>query len=229
MSVLGANQVALLPQIKRLKEKKLLVREDDICRLSPLGKAIAGRIEPVIGSMSLFSNNPDYWKGHLLEAIPPYLLETIHKLEPCFFRTLDNAHFFEPNREVVENLEKSNSIKGLTSVFHPFYPEMFLDFAEKGAEVLLIVTEDIFERVREEYAPQLEKFLKLEKTRFYICKKEIQLVSVVTDRFLSFSLFYPEGILDHRKEVLSFGPGGLKWGEELFEHFRLISEEITEI
>lgn len=230
MAVLEINQVAILPQIKKLKDKKLLVREDDICRLSPLGEAIAGRIEPVIGAMRLFSTNPDYWKGHLLEAIPLHLLETIHELEPCTFsRTLDNAHFFEPHREFVEELDKSSSIKGLTSVFHPFYPEMFLGFAEKGAEVSLIVTEAIFERVRDEYAPQLEKFLKFDNTRFYICKKEIQLASMLTDHFLSLSLFYPAGIFDHRKKVLSSGSGGLKWGEELFEHFRLISYEITEI
>ncbi|MDD2438667.1 MAG: winged helix-turn-helix domain-containing protein [Methanosarcinaceae archaeon] len=230
MNTLELNQVAILPHIKKLKDKKLLIREGELCSLSPLGKAVVGRMEALILTIRLFSKNPVYWKSHLIEAIPAKLLEKIQELEPCSFsKTLDNVQFFEPIEEIKTELDNSQSIKGLAPVFHPLYPDMFLDFAEKGAKVSLIVTAAIFERLKSEYFLQLEKFIKLKNTRFYVCEQEIKLAAIQTERFLALSLFFSNGSFDHRNKVLSSGPEGLKWGTKLFEYFCSFSEEITKI
>lgn len=229
MADLDINLVALLPQIKRLREKKLLIREGNICRLSPLGEAITGKMEVMVDTLRLFASNYDYWKDHLLEGIPPHLLKNIHELTPCTFSEPKAlTHFFEPHREFVENIEKSSSVKGVTPIFHPLYPEMFLRFAEKGTDVSLVLTEAIFERVRKEFSFQIEKFISLKNTHLYVYKNDMKLATVVTDCFFTLSLFSLNGTFDHQKDVLSFEPRALKWGEELFEYYRLNSEEIKE-
>lgn len=45
---LDTNSVAILPQIKKLKEFELVIHEDKIYDLSPLGKIIVKKIEPLI-------------------------------------------------------------------------------------------------------------------------------------------------------------------------------------
>lgn len=45
---LDTNSVAILPQIKKLKEFELVTHEDKIYDLSPLGKIIVKKIEPLI-------------------------------------------------------------------------------------------------------------------------------------------------------------------------------------
>lgn len=229
-SALDVSSVAILPQIKKLRERNLVIKEDDVYRLSPLGQAIAGKMQGMVDILGVFGNNYEYWSRHAVECLPPHLLRRIDELGHCMFsEPPDRTRLFEPHREFVENIAKSSSLCGIASIFHPLYPSLFLDFAKRGIEVSIIVTDSVFGRIRDDFRAELSAFLNSECTRFYVCEENIEFSHVVTDRFLSLSLPFHDGTFDHREDVLSLEPSALNWGKDLFAYYRERSEEITEI
>lgn len=226
-SHLDTSAVAILPQIKKLREDFLVFKTEDVYSLSPLGVAIAGRMQAMVSLLNVFGNNYEFWASHAVECIPPFLRKRIGDLENCTFsEPPDRTRLFEPHREFVENLTASGRISGTASIFHPVYPSLFLSFAKKGAEISIIVTRPVYERIKEEYRVELTEYLNFENACFYVCDEKILFSHVVTDKFLSLSLPFSDGTFDHKQDVLCFDPDALKWGEDLFAYYRDISKKI---
>lgn len=227
---LNVGLVAILPQLKKLRENSLISKTGDIYSLAPLGIAIVGRMKPMIDVLNVFGSKYEYWANHAVESIPDPLRERIGELTNCTFsKPPDRTCLFEPHREFVENLMKSKKISGIASVFHPLYPSLFLTFAKNGANVSLLVTSPIYERIKEEYGTELCEFIKFENANFYVCSKKIELAYAVTERFLSLTLPFSDGTYDHKEDVLCFEPQAIQWGEDLFAYYRKISDKLTEI
>ncbi len=227
---LNYSSTSVQPQIKILKERHLLYREDNKYGLTLIGETIAENMRELVDTLESFENKHDFWNSHRLEGIPPYLLNRISELKHSTFASpLDKSNMFSPHSEFVENIAKSEFVKGISPFIHPLYPKMFLEFAERGIDVSLVVTEPVFERMRAEFRPEMEQFLSLNNARLYMYEKEMLLSSAVTNCFLSLGLFYNNGTYDHANDILCFEPEGLRWGEDLFAYYRGMSREITEI
>lgn len=227
---LNDSSTLVQPQIKKLNERNLLKRENDTCRLTAIGETIAENMRCLVDALETLEDKSDYWNSHRLDGIPPHLLSRIGELKHCTFaRPLDRNNMFSPHKEFVENIAKSEFVKGISPFLHPLYPKMFLEFAERGIDVSLIVTEPVFERMRTEFRPEVEQFLSLDNTRGYVYEQEMLLSSAVTNCFLSLGLFYKNGTYDHVNDILCFEPEALRWGEDLFTYYRGMSREITEI
>lgn len=227
---LNSSAVAVLPQLKKLKNDYLVFKTGDFYILSPLGIAVAGKMQAMVSLLNVFDNCYEYWANHAIECIPTSLRNRIGDLENCTFsEPPDRTHLFEPHREFVEKLAISIRINGISSIFHPLYPSLFLSFAKNGADVSLLVTHPVYERIKEEYRTEFREFLNFENAYFYVCNEKIEFSHVVTDRFLSLSLPFSNGIFDHKQDVMCFDPVALQWGEDLFAYYRDRSEKITEI
>ncbi len=196
---LNVGLVAILPQLKKLRENSLILKTGDIYSLSHLGIAIAGRMKPMVDVLNLFGSNYEFWTNHAVEAIPDPLRKRIGELVNCTFsEPPDRTRLFEPHREFVENLIISKKISGIASIFHPLYPSLFLNFAKNGVDVSLLVTRPIYERLKEEYRAEMSEFLKFENASFYVYDKKIELAYVVTDIFLSLTIPFSDGTYDHK-------------------------------
>lgn len=227
---LNTSAVAILPQIKKLKDNSLVFKTEDSYVLSPLGIAVAERMQAMTSLLNVFCNHYDFWANHAVECIPASLRSRIGDLENCTFsEPPDWTRLFEPHREFVEILTVSRKINGISSVFFPLYPSLFLSFAKSGADVSLVVTIPVYERIKEEYRTDLREFLNMDNTSFYVSHEKIEFSHVATDKFLSLSLPFSNGAYDHTQDVLCFDPPALKWGEDLFAYYRERSEKITEI
>ena len=73
---LHMSSVAVLPQLKILRENSLVIKIGDVYSLTPLGIAIAGRLQPMVDLIKIIGNQYDYWANHAIECIPAPFLET---------------------------------------------------------------------------------------------------------------------------------------------------------
>jgi predicted transcriptional regulator len=227
---LNAGAVAILPQIKKLRENSLILKKKDVYILSPLGIAVTGNIKPFADLIKLFGIQYDYWAYHKIECIPSPFLKRIGELSNCkFSEPPDKTHLFEPHREFIENLEKSKKIKGVASIFHPSYPSFILNCLKMRKTISLILTSDVYKRAKEGFENIKDESLNYDNGALYICSKEIEFSYVVTDWFLSLSLPFSDGTYDHQRDILCFDPVALQWGEDLFDYYRSISERVIKI
>ena len=227
---LHLSSVAVLPQLKILRENSLVIKKGDVYSLSPLGIAIAGRMQSMVDLIKVFGTLYDYWANHAIECVPAPFLERLGDLSNCTFsEPLDNMHLFEIHKEFVENLEKSEKLRGVISIFHPSHISLFFSFVKKGRDISVVITPQLYERIKKDFGAALNESSKFENASLYVCSEKIEFNFSVTDRLLFLTLPFSNGTYDLQSRVMCFDPVALQWGEDLFSYYRDISDKITEI
>jgi predicted transcriptional regulator len=228
--ILKASATSVQPQIKMLKEKRLVVQDKDVYRLSDIGKIVAEKMKPLLDTLSVLEQNSDYWADRDISKIPPFLLCRIGELGHCNIVEPRIEHMFELIPEYVENAKKSRRFEAFISYFHPLFPSFYLELAQKGTSVSLILPEPILKRWGEEdYREQTMQFLKMKNTRLMVCKDcEKTPTIVAADNFMGIALF-PKGSTFDRKYIICFEPGALAWGKDLYDYYEQKSEQIEDI
>jgi len=227
---LNLSSVAVLPQLKKLRENSLVIKKGEVYSLSPLGIAIVGRLQPMVDLLKVFGSEYSYWENHAIDCIPAPFMGRIGELSNCTLsQPPDKTRLFDLHIECVENVEKSNKISCIFSFFHPSYLSFYTDFIKMEKEVSIIVTSHVYERIKREFEDILRKSFKFGNASFYVCSREIELSYLVTDTFLSLTLPFSDGSFDYQRDVLCFDPAALKWGEDLFAYYRDISNKITDV
>ena len=226
-STLNVTSSAMMTQIKILIDQGIILYEGDQYRLSSFGEVIVRKMIPLLNTLMVFEDNKQYWENHKVKGIPAHLLERIEEMGSCELVEPELNRMYELPKKFTDNLVQSKYIMEISSSFSPAYPYKYIELARKGVRISLIITEPVFERFETEYFEQLQDYLGIENTELFVCKDDIGFASsVVTDRFLSLTLFYKTGMF-HNHAMLSFETNALMWGEDMYHFFRKISEEVS--
>jgi predicted transcriptional regulator len=213
---LSVDPVSILPQIKKLKDGKLVLQKNHTYELSIIGKIIVDRMLPLMDTFEVFEDNFDYWSRRKLEGVPKELKGRIGELKNCKLIHPDVSHMFELNAEFVEKLLLSRKVFSFTSYFHPSIIPLYLELANKGAEISLILTPPLLQRLKTDYRESLQTLMGFENVRISLLPEEPKLSGfTVTDRLLLLTVF-PEGKYFEHESLLSTEPESLKWGVDLF-------------
>lgn len=218
-TALNVSSTSIMPQIKKLKEGRLIIQDGDYYKLTDMGEIVVEKMEPLLNTIRVFEENYDYWISHDLDAIPEDLINRIEELGNYFLLEPDLNRLFEVPEDFKENLLQSGRIMTFFSYFHPLYFSLYTEIARKEAEIEIILTEPVFKRIEEDFSEQLEELLEAKNVQVYVSDENITLTNVVTDRFCSLVLFDKKGKFDHQ-HLMSFDESALKWCEDLFTHYK---------
>ncbi|MCQ1534254.1 winged helix-turn-helix domain-containing protein [Methanosarcina sp. KYL-1] len=218
----------ILPRLKEMENANLIMRQEGLYRLTPLGKVSAIYYKPFLDTLTAIEANEKFWKEHDLTAIPEPLLNRIQELRECRVIKDEHEHIYDSHKTFLENVQSSTRFMGFSSIFLPNYPTMFVQMARKNIPVSIIVTPNVFFKIKSEHNSEIEEFLEYKHTSFHVYDNA-KIAFVVTDRFLSLSLFFKNGTFDPRNDLVGFDTSSVKWGEELFKHYKENSIEIKNI
>ncbi|VVB92178.1 Methanogenesis regulatory protein FilR1 [uncultured archaeon] len=219
----------ILPRIKEMETKNLIYKDNKHYVLTPIGKVVAKFFQPLINTLHVIEENEEFWEKHMVEAIPQHFLERIGELGSCGLVENRLENMYEPHTEFFENIAKSEFVMGVAPIFNPAYPSFFLQLAQRKVSIALILTKNVFEKVKNEHGNNLQRFSDYNNTSVHILDEDIKLAFVVTSKFLSLSLFFKNGTFDAQRDLISFDKSALKWGEELFKYYKERSEEIKRL
>lgn len=226
---LSSDPVSILPQIKKLKEGKLVVQNGHTYELSLMGVIIADKMLPFLDTLEVLEENFDYWTKRNLEGIPPFLRKRLFELKNCKLILPEMSHMFELNPEFVEKLHISRCIFCFASYFHPSFTTFYPELAKKGMEISLILTEPVFQRFKKDYREELCAFMSFNNVKLFIFPQKAKIADfTVTDRFFLLTLFSRDKLFEH-ESLLSSEPEALKWGNDLFSYMLKEAVEIKEI
>ena len=185
-------------------------------------------MEPLLNTVRVFEENYEYWINHDFTAIPEHLLNRIDELGNYFMLDAYLNRLFEIPEDFKKNLLESKHIKIFLSYFNPLHIEIYRELARKEAEICLVLTEPVFNRMKKDYYDDLKFLMESKNTEIYICHKNITLKNVVTERFCSLVLFDNKGKYDHQR-LMSFDESALKWCEELFLYYKEMSMRLDKL
>ncbi|HIH75387.1 MAG TPA: winged helix-turn-helix domain-containing protein [Methanosarcina sp.] len=238
---------SMIPQIKKLVDLGLVIQTDGVYSLSEMGTVIATNVQFLLNTLKIYEENRDFWSEHDLSSIPFHLLTRIGELGQCKVLKPDLSHIFKVQEDIVKCMLDSSRIMVFVSAIHPAYHLVCLEFIQKEIDTAIIMTESVFESIREEclqksdtvfsdisvlkldlteYKKEVQHFLDCENSHFFVSDVEKKpMMLIVTDKIFALSLLDKHGRID-RHYVVSFEPGALKWGEELFEYYKKNSRPI---
>ncbi len=226
---LEVSSSPIMAQIRILIKDGLLVQKEDGYELSVKGKLIVPKMEPLLSTFRVFDENHDYWARQNLRTLPSHLLDRIGELGKCMELVPDRMHIFDYPPEIMDPLYRSKTIMEVSSVFRPGYPGLYLDLANKGIEVSMVLEKPIYRKLVSDYRQEVGEFINMENAQIFVCDNKIELASsLVTDRFISMSMISKDGRY-YNHEMVSFEKSALEWGKELFNYYRGMSEQITQV
>lgn len=227
---LQAASTSILPQIKKLKDTSLVVQEDKIYTLSPIGKVLVEKMEPLISTIELFEENFDYWSEKDLQGIPPSFRKRLGELGKCKLIQPDLDRMFELDPEVVENLSKSGRVLEAIAYFHQPLISLCQELAKKGTEFTFLLSESVFERYSMDYTEDFRLMMSLDNVKFYRYPGELKIANLaVSEKFFLISLFPKNQRHFDRENLVSYEPSAIQLGTELFDELLLESTLVTEI
>ncbi|MDD3247029.1 MAG: winged helix-turn-helix domain-containing protein [Methanosarcina sp.] len=237
---------SMIPQIKKLVDLGLVIQKDGVYSLSEMGIVIATNVQFLLNILKIYGENRDFWSEHDLSSIPFHLLTRIGELGQCKVLKPDLSHIFKVQEDIVKCMLASSRIMVFVSAIHPAYHLLCLGFIEKGIDVTIILTESVFESIQDEclsesstffsdssvlkldlpeYKKEVQFFLNCENSHFFVSDGEKKpMMLIVTDKIFALSLLDKNGRVD-RHYIVSFEPGALKWGEELFTYYKKNSRQ----
>jgi predicted transcriptional regulator len=226
---LSASATAVQPQVKKLKEQHLVVQEKNLYKLSEIGKVVVEKMKPLVDTLAVLEENADYWADREMSEIPPFLLRRINELGHCTIIEPPVDHMFEMISEYVKNVRMAKKLEAAIPYFHPLFPSFYLEIAEKGISISIVLPEYVLKRWVEDYREQTEQYLKKENAKLFVCRDCERIPAIVAaDNFMAMALF-PKSTVFDRKYVICFEPGALAWGKELYDYYEQRSEQINNI
>ncbi len=226
---LDVTATSILPQIKKLIDNDLIVQEDRMYKLTVLGEFIIKKIKPLISALEVVEKNNTYWTGHDLNSIPRHLLERISELGDCMLVEPDLNHIYEPSQKIIDSMSNAKQASTFASYFNPAYLPLYVELARKDAELSLNFTQSVWDYLSNEHSNMIKELMGMDNVSLYVSKEGIKLSEVtVTDRIMLLGLFDKKGKFD-QQFIMSFEPGALRWGQELFDYFKRLSRLVNKI
>lgn len=223
---LNVTSRGMMPQIKKLKEKYLVVENEDYYKLSNIGELVVRKVLPLLNTLNMVSQNHDYWEERDLDILPPHLFSRLQELGNYLLIEPDLNYTFEIPREFTQNLQRSRDINSIISFFRPEYPSLYCELLKTADRITIILSDSVFERMKNTCQDELQTLLESPKCEVYLYPEHSRPPALdVSDWFMYVSFFNKLGRYDHR-DIMSFDESALNWGRELFEYSKSISKRI---
>lgn len=221
----NVTSASIIPRIKDLVNADLVVKDDGRYRLTTTGAILANKLRRLDNLERVIEQNGVYLNSHDLSPIPPRLIGRISELGDCRVIKNEMDNITATHDEIYGRLPKAKKVMGISPVFDPEYPKIYLGLAKRGTSVSLILTSNIFAKIEKEYAGFLKEYLGYANASMYVVD-DVRLVLVATDVFMSMYLYHKNGTFDSMSSLFSPDESAAKWGAELFEEYLRGAREI---
>ena len=226
---LKTNRQSLLPQMRILEEHYLVDHYKDTYKLTTIGNLIVYEMAPLVSTTEVLDANIDYWGTHNLEFVPPDLLERIDELRHCKVLNPSIVEMFEINKEFVESAIMSGSVSLISTIMHPDFPSLLSGFIKGNKEVLLIMSTEVLNKLKEESYNLFKEFIDHGGVNFYLYQNDLKVTTLaISDSCFILRLLSKDNEFSN-KQLICNDPCSCQWSKDLFYHYLERSVLITEI
>ncbi|TGC09438.1 helix-turn-helix transcriptional regulator [Methanolobus halotolerans] len=128
-----------------------------------------------------------------------------------------------------ERSKKGTVHSVITTTFYPHFPKLLHELLPKNIHANVIVSCELFDKLRTEHRTEIVKFLDNELIHLFVYPKNMGLLSFLYNEYcIMLSPLTNKGDFDN-KHIEYCNQGARNWGKELFEHYLNESRPITEL
>jgi len=216
----GASSPACVHALRELT-KEHVTRQDEKRNylLTNIGEIVTRKFEELNATITALSHNREFWVDHDLSGIPKYLLDKIGCLADSTIRSSSPTDLFSVFNVLFTLLGNSKEICGIQPFFIEDLTIQLIKLVDQNIDIQLIVTPGVLDAIlRTTDRKELENAVK-NKLKLFKIESQPNVAVTVTDYFLLFGFFRPDGQFDWSNGLLSYSPDALAWGRELFAYY----------
>ncbi|RLF33186.1 MAG: hypothetical protein DRN37_01470 [Thermoplasmata archaeon] len=225
---LGVGASTVIHAARDLEKEGILTEKPDGYHLTGMGIIAAFKIIDMVRTLNTIVTKKDFWIEHDISDIPAEFLLKIYAL-------MDSKIIKETPTDLMRGLSlyfklvrKAKEMRGISSIFHPRFPDIIEKVAERGVTMEFLVTPNVFNTLKKEkYRERLKKLLERDNFSLYLSDGEIKLAFTVTDFVLSFALYLHDGLFDNATDLISYNAEAINWGRDLFEYYKSRAKRIS--
>ncbi len=226
---MGVGASTVIHAARDLEQDGLLIEKTDGYHLTGAGKIMALKIIDVITTLKTVANEREFWKTHDISDIPPEFLLRIGALADAKIIKDTPTNLMRGLSLYFKLIRKAKEMRGISSIFHPRFPDIIEKLADRGVEMEFVVTPNVFSTLTQaKYKERLKKLVARDNFSLYLSDREIKLAFTVTDFVLSFALYFVDGTFDNAQDLISYDEEAIKWGRELFEYYKSRAKPVKE-
>lgn len=224
---LGTRVTTILHAVKEMTESELVDKKASASYyLTNLGKMQAYRVTHAINSALVLEDHKVFWLTHDISGITPYLLQNIGMLAQSEIIESDPASMLKSVEYFISGLKASKSIQGVSPFIIPAFPETIMEAAKSGAEIELILTDDVVKILFRDYGSLAHEVSGYDNVVIRRLDKKITLGFTVTDSFFALGLCRLDGNYDLGSDLICVGDSAVAWGKQLFDYYKGLSEPL---
>jgi len=225
--MLGVKSPESLPQLTRMVDSNLIYRDDNrVYHLTRKGHVLVNVYQPLYDTIQVFERFDGFFDTHDISAIPDELFDRLQELKDCNLIESEEYNICESHPEFLEGVINSLCFKGVACIFRSSWISLFLGLANHGVPIEIIITEGIYNKIKQEYPNELEEGLKNKKAHIYICE-DLKVSFSTTDQFFSLSLnFAVNGSHDTKSDIIGVDSAAIRWGKDLFKYYKEKAVEV---
>ncbi len=221
-----ATSPEILPQIRKLEKENLISKENRKYVLTEIGEIVTQSFNQLSRTLKIFESNMNFWKEHSIGGIPEGFRARLYELGDYKIFEGTPTEMFKPHEEYIKNLLKSKRMRGVSPVLHPEYSKFVTMLAERGVDISIVVTREVFEKLKKESKKELQDYLNHGNASMRISDEEIKIAFTTSDAFFSMRLFLKDDTYDFYKNIISYDISAMKFGDDLFNYYEKRSKKI---
>ncbi|TSA49048.1 DUF1724 domain-containing protein [archaeon] len=221
---IGTRATTILHAIRNLIDADLVTRAENGYTLTNIGRVQTHLINELVSAITILDQHKDYWLTHDISGIPEELLSRIGMLGRSEVVRADPAALLKAQTYFMEKIIESKVIRGVSPIIIPGYAETITACVENGIDVELVLTDSIIDLAYSDYYKGADGLLEFENFRLYKIKADVKVAFTVSDEHLYMGLFRQEGGYDLGNDLFCTGKAATRWGMELYEFYRNMSE-----
>ncbi len=180
--------------------------------------------------LDILNKDEEFWNGAAIDKIPEEFRLKLWKIKDYEVLRIHPGDIDVIERKYERELLKPEVkwIKGVSPVYHPNWPKLYVKLARHGKIISLVLTEDVLRHVIEEYGEKIaEEFFECcRNCKVFICREIVGLSFTVTNRFLTLALFGRDGRYRGNQVLWSYEKSAVEWALGLFDYYVQVSEQL---
>jgi predicted transcriptional regulator len=220
--ITGSTSQALIPKIRSLENQIFVQSKNYAYLLTPLGKIVADNVAGYVNIMAGIDQHREFWASHDLSGLPMECLVKIGDLQNSEVELDTQVDIMQVYSHFLKIVREGEYIHGISSIMSPGIAETVATRIVQGADVELIVNEDVILMLgKEPYIGQVKHLTKFPNFKVYLLRGALKIGITVTNEYLSLGLYkINSNVYDSSTDLFSRDPRAVAWGEEVFKYYR---------
>ena len=210
----------ILHGLKELETINLIRKSQKHYELTSNGYLLTTNMIKLMENWYTINKSKKFWNNHDLSDIPDDMIKNIYLLKDAEYENSTTSNLSNAFNKYISLLSQSTELKIILPIYSENHFKHILKLLDEDKlnDLELIVSKKILKSMRQN-TDLNNALLKNGKVKIKCIEKDLKLFLTCSDKFMSLTLFFKDGLYDDSQILIGKDIDAMKWALNLFKLF----------